>query len=791
MRKRIRQPAISASPKISPLTEAVREQVSGKHLVAAALIGGALIMPPPAVAQEALEEIIVSAQKRDENLQDVPISIVALDSTALREQAIESFEDYALTLSNVSFKSFGYPGSATVYFRGASDGGDGNSSGSTPSVCIYMDEQPVTDIAANLDIHIYDMARIEALAGPQGTLYGASCQSGSLRIITNKPDPSEFSAGFDVGYFDTDGGDTSSSVEAFMNLPLSDNAAIRLVGWSVNEGGWIDNVGGGVRTYDYPGVTLTNDDMAEANFNELDKSGMRAALGIDLNDNWTLQAGVIYQELDTQGIWEIDHVNFDAEDQSIQRFNPDSSSDEFTQISLTLEGEIGNHRLTYAGSVLDRESYYESDYSAYGDYVYWVYFYSCNFGYIDEDECTTINEIATRENQYDRTTHELRLQSLGDGRLQYTVGAFLQSNEHKYLQLWRQPGMVPSVSVPGYATDDVWFRTDQNRQLDQTAIFGELSFDISETVRATIGARWFDEEADLQGVVGWGPSAFDANYGTPAADPFAQDTFVDLTDSTSDTIFKANIAWDVGDDAMIYATWSEGYRPGGINRDPALLVTAGTQIWVPDILTNMELGWKSTLVDGRIRFNGAVYFMTWDDIQYTVYDGSLSFCCGSTYNLNTAEISGIEADITYLASEGLTLSTSFAFNDAETTGDFILPSGGLAVPSGTSLPNVPEFKINVVARYEFQLGDANSYAQATWNYTDSSASEITDSSFPQSDYSILNLRAGVDLGGWGADIFINNAGDEIAQYYVHPRPYAPSTVTNRPRSVGAKLWMRF
>jgi outer membrane receptor protein involved in Fe transport len=389
------------------------------------------------------------------------------------------------------------------------------------------------------------------------------------------------------------------------------------------------------------------------------------------------------------------------------------------------------------------------------------------------------------------------LQSVGDGRFQYTVGAFLQSNEHKYLQQWIQPGLSPTLSVDRPNSTDIYFRTDQVRELDQTAIFGELSFDLSDTVTATVGARWFDEEANLQGVVGWGPSWQDGY-----ADVDLLDTVVDLKDSNSDTILKANVAWDVSDSAMIYATWSEGYRPGGINRDPALLVTAGTQIWVPDFLTNLEFGWKATLADGRVRLNGAVYKMDWDDIQYTVYDGSLSFCCGSTYNLATAEITGVEVDLTAQVTDAFTLSVSAAFNDAETTADFILPSDQLSVPKGTSLPNVPEFKGSIVGRFEFEMAGSDAYAQVAYSYTGDSISEITQPDtrnrfdfdrgvWDQDAYSILNFRVGMNKGDWGADLFVNNMTNEVAQYYRHPRPYAPSTVTNRPRSTGVGLWMRF
>ncbi len=203
-----------------------------------------------------------------------------------------------------------------------------------------------------------------------------------------------------------------------------------------------------------------------------------------------------------------------------------------------------------------------------------------------------------------------------------------------------------------------------------------------------------------------------------------------------------------------------------------------------------------------MRWNGAAYLMDWDDIQYTVYDGRLSFCCGSTYNLSTAKIQGAEADLTVQASDAWTLGLSIALNDAKTTDDFVLPNGELSVPEGSPLPNVPEFKGNAFARVDFPLGDFGAFTQLSISYTGSSVSEITQPDernrysfdqgvWPQDAYTIANLRAGIGTDSWGVDLFINNLTDEVAQFYVHPRTYAPSTVTNRPRSYGTRVWMRF
>ena len=362
---------------LSPLTKAVKRGLAYGSLVAVSTT----MMATPAVAQSGsedftLEEIIVTAQKREQSLQDVPIAVTAFNARKIEELGIESFQDYALLMPNVSFKSFGAPGGATIYMRGASDGGDANPSGSTPGVGLYLDEQPVTAIGANLDVHIYDIERIEALGGPQGTLFGASSQSGTVRIISNKPDSSEFAAGFDASGGSTDGGDTSYSVEGFVNQPLGETMALRVVAWYIDEGGWIDNLAG-ARNYTleggygyneayYPPApygrtrTIDNLHLVENNFNSLTKAGGRAALRVDLSDSWVGTVSVIGQSIDSDGVWEHDPDNVGKH--KIQRFNRDFQEDQFTQFGLTIEGDLGNSQLVYAGSLLDREVDYQTDY---------------------------------------------------------------------------------------------------------------------------------------------------------------------------------------------------------------------------------------------------------------------------------------------------------------------------------------------------------------------------------------------------------------------------------------------
>ena len=278
-------------------------------LVSTAMCAPALAQdaaPPPAapaapVAPAAVDEdvIVVTATKRSENLQDVPIAITALSTKTLEDLQIDSFDDYAKLIPSLSFKSSG-PGSSNVYFRGVASGENANHSASLPSVGTYLDEQPITTIQGALDLHVFDIARVEALAGPQGTLYGASSQAGTVRIITNKPDLSSLYGAVNLELNSVAHGDFGYTGEGFVNVPITTNVAARVVGWYRKDAGYIDNVPGTL-FFPTPGITFDNFDLAEDNYNDVETYGARAALKIDLDDNWTITPQIMAQSQVSNG----------------------------------------------------------------------------------------------------------------------------------------------------------------------------------------------------------------------------------------------------------------------------------------------------------------------------------------------------------------------------------------------------------------------------------------------------------------------------------------------------------
>ena len=795
---------------LKPVVRAIRRQ-SLASAGAIALVSG-VAAAPMAAAQEGfvIEEVIVTAQKRDESAQDVPISIDVLGAGELEDLGVTDLEDFAQLLPSVSYVALG-PGSGSIYIRGISGGGE-NVLGSSPNVAVYLDEQPITAVGGYLNPHIYDIARIEALAGPQGTLFGANSQSGSIRIITNKPNPAGFEASYDLEANSIKDGDLGYLFEGMVNIPLSDRAALRLVGWHKEDAGFIDNVpyshtfsNANIRAgltdpaliAKAADITVDNADVVENDFNEATTTGARAALGIDLNDNWTVTANVMRQELEASGVW--DHDPTEVGDLEVTRLLPDESDDEWTQVSLVVEGEISGFELTYAGSYLDRKSYATVDYSLYTDWYisggFVQAFYSCYVSYFGE--CTDPREQSTYDDHVKRDNHEIRIASPQDKRFRALLGAFYEDSDHDFDWEWHVLGLNGLTSAAGTPAavepPDIYWTTDMVRGNEETAIFGEAAFDLADNLTVAGSFRRFDSEVSLTGFYGtvWWPQRFGGR--APGEEN------ADLVTKDKDTVFKGNVSWHVTDDVMLYGTYSEGYRPGGLNRDPSTVAGFG---YDPDFVESWEVGVKASAMDGRARYNLAAFTMDWKDFQLSRQDTSVSPAT-LTYNVGNARSRGIEGDLAYLLTENWDVSVAFSLIDAELREDYWINAANIGdgnpdAAKGHSLPRVPDFKANVSTRYSFQLADFDGYVQAYWVYTGSSYNSLVGSGATetrarkkQHAYDILNMAVGIERDNWGAELFMRNVTDERGEVFKNAFSYDSRITTNRPRTIGLRWRQKF
>ena len=775
-----------------------------------------------------LEEVIVTAQKREQNLQDVAISIQVLGNEQLENLNIRSFEDIINFLPTVSWTSQGGPGGpgfGQIYMRGIASGGDGNHSTSMPSVGYYLDEQPVTTINQVLPLHMYDIARIEVLSGPQGTLYGQGSQSGTIRIITNKPVMGETQGGYDVEANTTKSGDPGYNLNGFWNFPLGERAAVRLVAWHKETGGFIDEV---PTTMSFPGPqphTVDNSGFVGDNLNEVTTTGLRALLKIDLNDNWSITPGITAQNADHEGYF--DHNPEFFGDLQSGRLWPATGTDDWYQASLTLDGSIGDVNMVYAGAYLDRQQDYEYDYSDYTEY--WAYILTADYylseaypdGYCvyynDVGDCAVGTQYVDAKNEFLRQSHELRFQSSQDQRLRWIGGLFYQKQEHNFDLQYTVPDSAVATSVVE-GLNVVW-QTKQVRIDRDEAVFGELTFDFTEQFTGTVGARYFEYENDLFGFNGFLPDCtgqyIDGDFVEIPADeggeiqyPCFDTRILDDTAKGNDWVFKGNLEYRLDDDKLFYATWSEGFRAGGVNR--ARVPDIPT--YDPDFVTNYEFGWKMTLADGAVRFNGAAYLIDWDNFQFGFLDFTVSNLT-IVQNVGNSRTKGVEWDLTWAANANNTLTFAGSYNDAKLQTDFwrtkdLEEAGEPAnAPAGTPMPYVPKWQLTGIWRSNFDIGSMPSFFQAAVSYTDKRWNDLDITNVPARremvDYTLVDLSAGIDRDNWTLTFYVNNLLDERAQIDIEDPGYGGlpnlsrppghkwTTTPNRPRSFGIRFGQRF
>lgn len=737
---------------------------------AALLAGTAMSIAMPLAAQDSTADdsnvIIVTAQKRSQNLQDVPIAITALGTEALGELQVNELRDVAKFLPSVTVQTAG-PGFSQVYFRGVASGENANHSASLPTVGIYLDEMPITTIQGALDIHAYDLARVEALAGPQGTLYGASSMAGTIKMVTNAPDTKDSYGAMDFELNRVHRGDFGGIAEGFYNARISDTAALRVVAWYRRDGGYIDNIAGS-RTYPTSGITQTNADLVEDDYNDVDTYGARVALGIELNDSWTLRPTVMGQIQNADGSFAQERST--AVDRSLQtvQYNPEFSKDRWLQAAMTIEGKIGSWDLVATGGQLWRRTETASDYSDY------AYFYDAiagygNYFYDNAGDLVNPNQYIQANDRYRRSFGEIRISSPQEAPLRFIGGVFAQRQTHEITQNYIIDDIADAITVTG--TDSNIWLTRQTRVDRDYAAFGELSFDVTDSLTLTGGARLYNYKNSLVGFFGYS-AGYSSRTGeaacfAPAVVEGSPCTNLDKVTSDTDAIYKLNATYKINPDVLVYATWSQGFRPGGVNRRGSL------PPYLPDTLDNYELGWKTSF--GPVTFNGAVYQEDWNDIQLSFLGAN-----GLTEirNAGIARIRGIESDLNY-RSGGLSLTLSGSYNDATIRRDFcrianpafdcaLDPGDGrenaLLARAGTQLPVTAKFKGNAIARYEFPLGGWDGHAQGAASYIGRRRSDLRDGENAIKGefdpYTTVDLSFGIKKDNLRFEIFATNLFDE-------------------------------
>ncbi|MGE0029857.1 MAG: TonB-dependent receptor [Steroidobacteraceae bacterium] len=731
-------------------------------------------------AQAALDEVLVTARKREEKLQDIPESIQAISQRTIDRAGLQELEDYSRFVPSMSYTAQA-PGANKLIFRGVAD--TDRSFYSDTSAAIYLDEQPLTQPTQTPEPRLVDIERIEALSGPQGTLYGGSAQSGTLRIITNKPDLSELQIITDSTIKQGSDSNLSHDVSAVLNLPLIPNElAIRFVGFSAKDGAFIDNV-----LADSPGGTFDNADVAKKDASgEGEYYGGRATMRWLANEKLAVTAGVVFQ--DFKGSGNQDHEPGIVGTLNNVRFLEERREDQWTQFGLTLEADLGFADLVSATTYFTRDVFYQLDNTVYLTYLRNIYvnYAATNYAFGPDP----VGLGWWQDQKTERFSQEFRLSREGP-KWSWLAGVFFESfdddwefrsrmddfeSTNAWLDYWQ-----PYYDAQAGASENTFYRINNHTKIEQYAAFGELTYQLDDQWSFIVGGRWFSAERDRHFRL------------SQPADVVLQDE--NPVKRTDDFAKKASVRYRFDDQRMMYALYSEGYRNGGEN-----IVRSGAVLpreFSPDKLKNYELGFKSRWLDGRLQANLAVFHMAWDNFQTELPDPGELFAT-MVVNAGDATIDGAELDLSFVPVDGLDLGLNVGYLDARLTEDLVLPpdSGGFEAVlalDGARLAISPEWKASAYVQYTWPapVAGGNIYARAQYSYNGKGLNDLEcnapDCTPHQTmdSYSITDLRLGIEGvdGDWELAAFVDNVTNEHAQLYKYEVPFGAITV-NRPREYG-------
>ncbi len=721
-------------------------------------------------AEVAIEEIIVSANKLGKaTVLELPSAVKVLTAEELSARGATEFADIMGSLPSVQFQDFG-PGDRDYIIRGT------NSSGPS-TVGVYFDETPITGSNAqdgggrNIDLKLVDMERVEVLNGPQGTQYGANSMSGLVRFVPVKPSADDLQGFVELDYSNTTDGEGGITVNGALNVPIiEDQLAVRVVGWTVDNGGWIDQLraAGGPRS----------------DINDEQTDGGRFAIRFTPNDRLSVDASYIHQSLAVggssrytpEGTTSFGNAGsgFPAVVASREYENTDitqSPWDEDLDIfSGTFNYEFDAGTLTATVSQLERDIDFSFDSSP-------ILFF---FG-------VPIAGVTRQPQSREVTFAEIRFASTLDGPVQFLVGASTKDDESEFQsqvvtidgQGLAEP-FIPKLAndALGNADGTTFFGRFVNNDLKQTAYFGEVLIDVNDQVNLTLGARYFDSEQDsVEGTI--------HDFGSAASTgPF-------VNSSTDDKwTGKIALSYQVSDDINLYGNIAQGFRVGGLNNSDSLFVNDVPNAYGPDELASYELGMKSVLADGNVNLNVGVFTIDWTDIQ-------LKTVAGSTFpfitNAGEAQIDGVEVDLRASLSDNWDVQVGGSYTKAELTKDQpAVDAGEDRGLSGNRIPNVPEFQGFASLSYKAELAIGELSVRGDLNYRGSSDIRFDTSSannFELGAYTLVNLRASLMMeNDWTVSLYAKNITDENAEFDAISSTQDPlAVVSARPRTFGINV----
>ena len=769
--------------------------------------------PPDPQAQQptppkVTEEMVVTARKREETVQEVPMSVAAPSEQQLRDRGAETIEDISANVAGFTVQNLG-PGQSQVAMRGVSAGQIvRDQPGVKEQVGVYLDESVISLSLFTPDVDLFDMSRVEVLRGPQGTLFGSGSLSGTVRYISNQPTLNASESIGELTLSTIGDGSMGGSAKAAVNVPIGATGAMRAVGYYTKYGGFIDAV--------QPNLSINED------VNDGDRIGGRVAFRFEPNDRLTITPRILYQQVEMNGWNRIDDFNILANPYTTTRPRVDlGDREQFTQIDepftddflladFNLAYDIGAMTLTSITSYTDRDVLVIRDATALTA--------SITGGSIGLPENVfTIDAPLYDATQAKGFTQEVRL-SGEPNRLHWVAGLFYSDSERDYGQNLPVIGFTARSGIPTAGTKlaltDELYKSDLHYDFKQTALFGEATFSVNDRLDLTGGLRYYDFEEDREQI-------FDGIF----ADP------IDSAGSTSADGFapRVIVSYKLSDTTRLNGQISKGFRLGGIN-DPLnlplcqaqdLAIYGGHPTWEDESLWNYEAGVKSTVAGGKGTFNASAYYMDIENLQATVTAGT----CSSRIILNvpSARSTGLEAEFELAPNENFDFAVSGNYNNSELRSSFTDATGNVVagIREGNRLPTVPEFQMAAAATYRMPMTGFVPYLTGVFQHVGDRYTQVADQApgfgtvalagfagdiggpYTQSTftfdpklpaYDLLNLRFGILKNNWDAALFINNITDERAFLALDQERGSRARVgylTNQPRTIGISTRFHF
>ena len=744
-----------------------------------------LLFPALALGEEVgLEEIVVTASKRSETLQEAGMSITALTTRDIEDIGLDDYLDFAVRIPNLStaYQADGRFDANAPAIRGIFGSGDAASAATTG---FYIDDVPVS---VALHPRVIDLERIEVLRGPQGSLYGARSMGGTIRLITQQPSLTETYGSVHSSLSSVTDGGTNYLLDGSVNLPIVEDVfAVRIAAYTGSNSGIYDRVYNPNWFNFGTGTTLPNPAPAfgeNEDTDDEDFQGGQIFAKWQVSENFTITPKFMYQKIEADGL---PFADVDEENTTQIRFfdSEEPGEDEWWIGSVVLNWELD------AGTVTSTTAYYERETDeAEEEHTFLDFIYGAAVGI----PITPLESVLRTTSEYENFSHETRFVSSFDSAVNFTVGVFYADNEFvRGYPPALQPGADAALAaaggppVPGIVPGDLIFVTDQPEEVEELALFGEVTWDLNDIWTLVVGGRWYRTEVDFMavsdGFANGGPSAFSGSQKENGFNP------------------RVMISADVSDEVNVYASAAKGFRIGGVNGQisPTLcgaeiaalnLNPAALRSYDSDDLWSYEAGIKTSLADNKVAINAAVFMIDWRDTLQNV-----RLACGFQFstNIGDAESKGYEVEISAAPVAGLNLSLGVGYTDTEVQSARGFP-GFL---NGDELSGVPDLTVTASAQYVFPLfDDWNGRVRFDANHYGESTSQNNNVIRERDSWSAVNVRVGMTNENWDLTVFADNLTDERANLgdnrsIAAETPGRPRIVTNRPRTVGLEARYHF